>query len=112
MHARWTDATPHRVVGSILSKGRYTVSSEQDESEFESYNTLPEPFHLFIDDFGVEVTKDKLNRAWARDTILLLAYYCSVYIRGETLDALDEIHGAEYMRKLTGGNHASIGVLE
>jgi hypothetical protein len=112
MHARWNDTTPHKVVGSLLSKGRYAVEDEESESVFEEYNTLPQPFHIFIDDFGIQVTKDMLNRAWARDTILLLAYYCSVYIRGESMDKLKEIHGDEYMRKLTGGNFASIGVLE
>ena len=111
MHARWTDSTPHKVISSLLSKGRYSVD-KSEEGGFEEYNTLPTPFHIFIDDFGVQVTKDMLNRAWARDTILLLAYYCSVYVRGPNLMTLAKVHGEEYMKKLTGGNYASIGILE
>lgn len=111
MHSRWTDTSSHKVIGSMLGKGRYEITAEE-ESEFENYNTLPQPFHIFIEDFGVQVTKDMLNRAWAKDTILLLAYYCSVYIRGTTLDKLKGVHGEDYMKKLTGGNYASIGILE
>lgn len=111
MHSRWTDTSTHKVIGSMLGKGRYAITAEE-ESEFENYNTLPRPFHIFIEDFGVQVSKDMLNRAWAKDTILLLAYYCSVYIRGPSIAKLDGVHSEPYMKKLTGGNYASIGILE
>ena len=111
MHARWTDVTSHKVISSLLAKGKYSVDPD-DEVGFESHNTLPQPYHVFIDDFGIPVTKDMLNRAWARDVILLIAYYCSVYVRGASMRKLDDVHGAEYMKKITGGNHASIGILE
>lgn len=112
MHSRWNDPSSHKVVGSLLSKGRYMVEDGEAESAFEMYNSLPSPFHIFIDDFGAQVTKDMLNRAWTRDTILLLSYYCSIYIRGPSIAKLREVHGADYMNKLTGGNYASIGILE
>jgi hypothetical protein len=112
MHARHTNTTPHMVVGSLLAKARYPEPETEEEIIGEEYNTLNRPAHIFIDDFGVQVTKDMLNRAWARDTILLLAYYTSVYVRGRTIGALEEMHGSEYMHKLTSGNFASIGVLE
>lgn len=112
MHARHVDTSPHMVVGSLLAKARYPQPETEEEVIGEEFNTLQRPAHIFIDDFGVQVTKDMLNRAWARDTILLLAYYTSVYVRGTTLAKLEGVHGEEYMKKLTGGNHASIGVLE
>ena len=112
MHSRWNDPSMHKVISSLLAKGRYEVASDYEESGFENHNTLPQPFHVFIDDFGAQVTKDMLNRAWTDDTILLLAYYCSVYIRGPGLAELNQRHGEAYMAKLTGGKCASIGILE
>lgn len=112
MHARHPSPSSHMVIGSLLQKARYPDIQDEEAVVNEEFNTLSRPAHIFIDDFGVQVSKDMLNRAWARDTILLLAYYTSVYVRGRTMRGLEDMHGKEYMKKLTGGNFASIGVLE
>jgi hypothetical protein len=108
MFARHEDITPHQVVPAYLAKAGYPMDEEDNSNNTMQLGSV----HFFIEHLERKVTKDMLNAEFVKDTVLLMAYYTSVYLRVSSISDLRAAQGERFVDTLLGGEIARIAVWE
>jgi hypothetical protein len=105
--AQIDDMSPAGLFSMMVAKGGYPVDEERDET----FNTLEQGLHIFVDGFDQTFDSSLVDRAWMREFIPFMAYYSSVYLRAESVEIAESVWGRKYLAALTDGTTGNLTVL-
>ena len=105
--AQIDDMSPAGLFSMMVAKGGYPVDEEKDET----FNTLEQGLHVFVDNFDQTFDPSLVDRQWMREFIHFMAYYSSVYLRAESVKSAEVHWTKRYLTDLTNGTTGSLSVM-